>query len=467
MVSCAVPPAATAADGPAGSRPNVVVLLCDDLGYGDLGCYGHPVIETPRLDALAASGLRLTDCHAAAPVCSPSRAGLLTGRTPDRTGVYDWIHAGHPVHLPASEVTIATLLKSAGYATCHVGKWHLNGLFNKASQPQPGDHGFDHWFATQNNASPSHENPNNFVRNGEPVGPLEGFSANLIVDEAVDWLKEREAADDAQPFFLFTCFHEPHEPVASPPDIVESVIGRSWHEDQAQYFANVMNVDRAVGTLLDTLEELGERENTLVVFTSDNGPETLNRYARANRSYGSPGVLRGMKLWLYEGGHRVPGILNWPGVIEPAVGNVPVCSTDLLPTACELAGVPVPTDRPLDGTSLVPLLKGEPLRRTAPLVWLNYRGRGGPVALLRDGPHALLARRVAPGLPGGGNVNADSMRVIKQSEIGGFELYDLRRDLRQYEDRAFTDVERRESMAAELVKIQQAVREEGPVWEFE
>ena len=463
------------AAAPPGDReppPNVLLILCDDLGYGDLSCYGHPVIETPRLDAFAAGGVRFTDCHAAAPVCSPSRAGLLTGRTPDRTGVYDWIPEGHVMHLPDSEVTIAELLKPAGYATCHVGKWHLNGGLlregrNDSPQPQPGDQGFDHWFSTQNNASPSHENPVNFVRDGEPVGPLEGFSANLVAAEAVDWLKERDAADDDRPFFLFTCFHEPHEPVASPPDLIESVTDRSWNGDQAQYFANVMNVDRAVGTLLDALDELGERENTLVVFTSDNGPETLNRYPRADRSYGSPGVLRGMKLWLYEGGHRVPGIVGWPGTIAPAVIDEPVCSTDLLPTLCELAGVAPPDDRPLDGTSLVPLLTGEKFRRETPLVWLNYRGRGGPVALLRDGPHALLARRVEPGLPSGGNVNADSMRVIKQSELGRFELYDLRRDLRQYDDRASTDEARTAALAARLTEIQRAVREEGPVWEFD
>src|SRR5690606_2329970 len=131
--------------------PNILVILCDDLGYGDLGCFGHPRIKTPHLDKLAASGIKLTSCYASAPVCSASRAGLMTGRTPTRIGVYDWIPSNHPMHLTKDEISVATLLKQAGYRTCHVGKWHLNGKFNQAEQPQPGEHGFGHWMSTQNN----------------------------------------------------------------------------------------------------------------------------------------------------------------------------------------------------------------------------------------------------------------------------------------------------------------------------
>jgi arylsulfatase A len=176
-------------DEPRGRRPNILVILCDDLGYGDLGCFGHPTIRTPHLDRLAAQGMRLTSCYAAAPVCSPSRAGLLTGRAPVRLGVYDWIAEGSPMHLGKGELTVATLLKRAGYATCHVGKWHCNGRFNSPEQPQPGDHGFEHRFSTQNNAAPSHENPTNFVRDGRRVGPLRGYSCQLVADEAIGWLR--------------------------------------------------------------------------------------------------------------------------------------------------------------------------------------------------------------------------------------------------------------------------------------
>src|SRR5262245_41426501 len=150
--------------------PNVVVFLADDLGYGDLGCYGHPDIKSPNLDNFAKDGMRFTQCYAACPVCSPSRSAILTGRTPYRNGVFTWIPAGTDIHLRKSEITLATLLKRAGYATCHVGKWHLNGKFNSAEHPQPSDHGYDWWFATQNNAGPNHKDPANFVRNGKRVG---------------------------------------------------------------------------------------------------------------------------------------------------------------------------------------------------------------------------------------------------------------------------------------------------------
>ena len=180
-----LPPAASAND----QRANIVVVLADDLGYGDLACYGNPVIQTPHLDQFAREGLRFTDCYAAAANCSPARTGLMTGRTPYRVGIHNWIPMFSPMHVRRSEITIATLLRDAGYATCHVGKWHLNGDFNLPSQPQPSDHGFDHWFSTQNNALPNHKNPVNFVRNGKPVGPLEGYAAPLVADEAIAWLE--------------------------------------------------------------------------------------------------------------------------------------------------------------------------------------------------------------------------------------------------------------------------------------
>ena len=194
-------------------RPNIVVVLADDLGYGDLACYGHPVIKTPHLDQFAREGLRFTDCYAAAANCSPARTGLMTGRTPTRVGIHNWIPMFSPMHVRRSEITIATLLRNAGYSTCHVGKWHLNGDFNLPSQPQPSDHGFDHWFSTQNNALPNNRNPFNFVRNGKPVGPLKGFAARLVADKAITWLEK--GRDQEKSFFLYVCFHEPHEPIAS------------------------------------------------------------------------------------------------------------------------------------------------------------------------------------------------------------------------------------------------------------
>jgi len=456
----------------AGSKPNVLVILCDDLGYGDLACFGHPAIRTPNLDRLASDGVRLTSCYSAAPVCSASRAGLLTGRTPSRTGVYDWIPEGHVMHLRSSEATIPKLLKQGGYDTCQVGKWHLNGKFNSPEQPQPCDHGFDHWFATQNNAAPSHENPRNFVRNGEPVGPRQGFSCQVVADEAIGWLKRHDAA---RPFFLYVCFHEPHEPVASPADLVATYLDedgpKARSEDEAQYFANVSNMDAAVGRLLAGLKEQGIDDRTLVVFTSDNGPETLKRYPRGVRCYGSPGPLRGMKLWLYEGGIRVPGIVRWPGVLPPGtVNDTPVGSVDLLPTLCELAKVNPPSDHTLDGTSLVPLLAGEAFERPKPLSWDYYNAIGEAKAAMRIGDYSVLGKRASPAVETvdrkGGNVSPATMPVIKSETLSRFELYDLRPDVGQKHDLAAERPDLAEKYAKLLADKHREVRDEGPIWEF-
>ena len=261
-------------------KPNIIVILCDDLGYGDLACYGHPHIKTPNLDRMALEGIRYTSCYSAAPVCSPSRVGLLTGRSPNRAGVYDWIPPARPnskrpdgreqVHMRQSEVTIAQKLKAAGYATCLSGKWHCNSKFNSDAQPQPNDAGFDHWFATQNNASPSHENPKNYVRNAAEVGKLEGYSCLLAADELIAWMKDKGTPEtDQPPFFGFLAFHEPHEPVASPKALVDGYADVAENEDEAQYFANVENLDAAVGRVLGALQETGKDENTLVIFTSE------------------------------------------------------------------------------------------------------------------------------------------------------------------------------------------------------
>lgn len=224
---------------------------------------------------MAEEGIRLTDFYSTAPVCSPSRVGLLTGRSPNRAGVYDWIPPGNKpksdlrnqVHMRKGEITISMLLKKAGYATAVSGKWHCNSKFNSSDQPQPGDAGFDHWFATHNNASPSHANPKNFVRNGKDVGALEGYSCQLVADEAVDWLTKHTAENKDQPFFLYMAFHEPHEPIASPEEIVKTYEGVAKNKKEATYYANVDNMDKAVGKLMAALKKLDIDENTLVVFS--------------------------------------------------------------------------------------------------------------------------------------------------------------------------------------------------------
>ncbi len=422
------------------AQPNIVVVLCDDLGYGDLACYGHPHIRTPHLDQLAKDGARFTDFYSAAPVCSPSRVGLLTGRTPNRAGIYDWIppyneksHDRTKAHLRANEVTVAQLLKDAGYATCMSGKWHCNSKFNSAEQPQPGDAGFDHWFATQNNAAPSHANPVNFVRNGEPVGEQKGYACQIVADEVVSWLRGHHAKTPEKPFFVYMAFHEPHEPVASPPDLVAKYRGVTESEDEAQYFANVENLDLATGKVLAELGALGYRENTLVVFTSDNGPETLNRYKSANRSFGSPGDLRGMKLHLHEAGCRVAGIMRWPETLKGGqVISTPVSSLDFLPTFCELAGAELPKNRELDGTNMAPLLAGKSVKRTKPLVWCYYNALNESRVALRDGDWKILGH--LKDLEKMQNLTTKDELLIRSTPFDSFEIYNLAKDLDESED---------------------------------
>ncbi|MEX0585547.1 MAG: sulfatase-like hydrolase/transferase, partial [Pirellulales bacterium] len=351
---------ASAADPP----PNIVIFLADDLGHGDLGCYGHPVIQTPHLDAFAKQAVRFTQCYSASAVCSPSRSAILTGRTPYRNGVFTWIPEGREIHLRASEIALPKLLKARGYATCHVGKWHLNGHFNQPTQPQPNDHGYDWWLATQNNAAPSHEHPTNFVRNGQPIGRVEGYSAPLIVDEAAAWLKQQR--DPAKPFLLSVWTHEPHYPIKSAfefkakyPDLTDDV--------QREHHANVTQLDQAFGKLMRTLDELKLVENTVVFFTSDNGPEGDGIKTPGR---GSTGGLRGRKRSVYEGGIRVPGIVRWPGRTQPGTtSDVPVIGSDIFVTAVGLAGATLPADRVLDGGNLLAAIQGRPVERARPLYW--------------------------------------------------------------------------------------------------
>lgn len=365
----------------AAERPNLLLFLADDLGHGDLGCQGHPVIKSPNLDAFARQGARLTQCYSASAVCSPSRSALLTGRTPHRNGVYTWIAEGAEVHLRTSEITLPRLLKEAGYNTCHSGKWHLNGLFNNAAQPQPGDHGYEWWMATQNNAAPTHENPGNFVRNGTPVGPMQGYSAPLVVGEAITWLKEKR--DPAKPFFLAVWTHEPHYPIKSDPAF-KALYPDLADDVQREHHANVTQMDHAFGMLMKALDQQGLAEQTFVFFTSDNGPEGDGATSPGR---GSTGGLRGRKRDLHEGGIRVPGIARWPGKIPAgSTCDIPVIGSDLFPTLLGAAGVAAPADRVLDGVDLLPLLTGkaDQLKRPQPLYWRLHMAPNAKIAM-REG----------------------------------------------------------------------------------
>lgn len=451
-------------------KPNILVMLCDDLGYGDLSSYGHPVIQTPNIDRLASTGIKLTDYYSAAPVCSPSRVGLLTGRSPNRAGVYDFIIGGRKkrddnkdmVYLQDHEEAIPALLKAVGYSTCLVGKWHCSSLFNSTEQPQPDYFGFDHWFATHNNAAPSHENPRNFVRNGEELGEIEGFSCQIIVDEAMEWLKNNE---NEEPFYLQVCFHEPHEPVASPQSLIDKYLPYADNENQANYFANVENVDLAVGRLLAYLEA-NVKGNTLVIFTSDNGPETLNRHPRAWRSYGSPGNLKGMKLWTHEAGFRVPCIINWKGIPGfKGSSDAVISALDFMPTFCELAGAGLP-QKELDGESFTQLLSEGEFTRTKPLLWSFYNALNDHVVAMRDGDWKILAmlKNDSIYLPKIENVYDGNEALVKQCELTDFVLYNLKNDRIEAVDVASKYPEVFERMKTQLREEYEQLLSDSHIW---
>lgn len=442
---------------PAAPPLNFLIVLCDDLGYGDLACYGDPDVKTPHLDKFASEGLRFTNCYSAAANCSPARTGLMTGRTPYRAGIYSAIPFMSPIHVREQEITIATLLRDAGYATCHSGKWHMNGMFNLPGQPQPGNHGFDHWFSTQNNALPNHRNPYNFVRNAIPAGPIEGYAAGIIVAEADDWL--RKIRDTKKPFFLYLCFHEPHEPIATAEKYTD-LYKKFPDPSRRAYLGNITQMDAAFGRLMKILDELDLRKDTFVLFTSDNGP-ALTQY----HPYGSTGPLRAKKGHVYEGGIRVPGILRWPGRTKPGtVSDEPICGVDLLPTLCAITGADVPADRAIDGASFLPVLEDEPVRRKTPLYWqFNLAGSDVKVAI-REGDWKLLARLDRPYPRAGADLTGEQMVALKTAELTGFELYNLTEDAGETKDRVASEPERLAAMKEKLVALYHEVRAESPVW---
>lgn len=438
------------------ARPNIVLVLADDLGYGDLACFGAKDVRTPHLDKFASEGLRFTSCYSGHANCSPSRTALMTGRTPTRVGVRNWIPQDSPVHVRRSEITVATLLKRAGYATCQVGKWHMNGEFNQPTQPQPGDHGFEHWFSTQNNALPNHRNPDNFVRNGKPVGKQQGYSAHLVVDEATRWLTQER--DKAKPFFLYVCFHEPHEPIAS-----DDKYSKLYPSDDPSYSAhhgNITQMDDAFGRLMRTLDEHNLRNNTFVLFTSDNGPAIT-----AQHPHGSAGPLRDKKGSLWEGGIRVPGLLRWPGHTKPAsVSDEPICGVDFLPTVCAITGLEPPRDRTLDGASILPTLSDGVLKRTTPLYWHFNRAAGEPKVAMRVGDWKILASLDKPPAARGNDLTEQEERNFKEAKLDKFRLYNLSDDIAETRDLAQQEPAKLAELKTLLERKYLEVRAESPTW---
>ncbi|MHC4994592.1 MAG: sulfatase-like hydrolase/transferase [Planctomycetota bacterium] len=478
------------------------MLYVDDLGWRDIGCYGGPA-KTPTLDRLAAQGVRFTDFHSGSGVCSPSRAVLVTGRNHIRAGVYHVINDhSHKMHLLESEVTLAEVLQSNGYATAHLGKWHMGLSAGNNKKPTVLDHGFDHAFYLVNGANPSHKNPVNFLRNGRPVGPMKGYSCQILIDEAIRWLDEDRGAD--HPFFLNIWFNEPHSPIAAPDSIVSQY--GDLKDPAAVYSGTIDNTDRAIGRLVEKLKAINELDNTIIVYASDNGSYRDERN----------GVLRSSKGSNYEGGIRVPGIFYWPnGIKGGRVEDEPAGVVDLLPTICGLTGIEKPEGVHLDGSDLSPLLTGrrEKLVRHQPLFWLAPSSN--PSATIRDGKYALVAyrdyelprdtkamariyneieailkRTNSPELAHGNlrnqifnskfqNKEAQKLSqdykafhrfqeswipTIKTGGFGRYELYDLDNDLAQEIDISKQHPEVVARLKKQLKEITQSVMDDAPDW---
>jgi arylsulfatase A-like enzyme len=369
-------------------QPNVVFILIDDLGYGDLATYGNRIIKTPNIDKLAKQGMKFTQFYSASPLCSPSRAAFLTGRTPFRTGIKSWIPEGQGIYLHKEEKTLANILKDNGYQTFIAGKWHLNAGLNLTEYTQPTDAGFDKWMALHAFPIPNSRNTTNFFDNGKPIGEIKGFAGDYAVNKAIEYLDER---DKSKPFFLFLPLVEVHSVLASPDKFLKQYIKYSNQSNPqplvntkegvdptgfiargpGEYYAGVSYMDYVVGRLLNYLKKMGLDDNTIVFFASDNGPVTdqwRNSYELG--LYGSTGGLRGRKADLYEGGIRVPAIIRYPNNVKAGtVSDIPLHGYDLLPTVLSLLNIPIPDDRIIDGQDFSAVLKNQNMNRNKPLFW--------------------------------------------------------------------------------------------------
>jgi arylsulfatase A-like enzyme len=408
----AAPGSLNAAGEATAKPPNIVLVMADDLGWGDVGFNGNQVIRTPNLDALAAAGLKFNRFYAAAPVCSPTRGSALTGRHPFRYGVY----SANVGHMKSEELTLAELLKQHGYTTGHFGKWHLGTLttaIKDANRGRPGDakhfsppqaNGFDVCFSTESKVptwdpmrSPRSKPGKNFWspvegdenavdygthywnERGEVVQDnLRGDDSRIVMDRALPFITAAAKAD--RPFFAVIWFHAPHLPVVAGPQY--TALYRTQSEYEQHYYGCITALDAQVGRLREALAKLNVADNTLLCFTSDNGPE-----GQAGKAPGSAGLFRGRKRDLYEGGVRVPAAIVWPARIKPhATTDVAASTVDYLPTILAALDVKVAAGRPLDGISLLPLFAGEMKVRPQPLGF-----RSGKQLAWHDGPHKLIS----------------------------------------------------------------------------
>lgn len=380
---------ATVATVQAAAQPNFVVIFADDMGYGDLGCYGHPTIRTPHLDAMAGRGMKLTQFYVAASVCTPSRAGLLTGRLPIRSGLSKVLIPSSSGGMPAREITLAEALKAAGYATACVGKWHLGSQ----REHLPGSHGFDRYFGIpySNDMSPAIQPDNPVFADAPPHPLIRDFTVTNPDHEPDQRLLTQQYTDESlrfirdhagkQPFFLYLAHTMPHVPLFASDDFA----GRS---QRGLYGDTVEEIDWSCGEVFAELRRHGIEGNTLVVFTSDNGP-----WLAKQLDGGSAGPFFEGKVSTWEGGFRVPAIFEWPERIKAGVTSTAFGTTmDLFTTLISLAGGAVPADRQIDGRDLTPVLLQNASGREAEM----YYYFGTEMWAVRKGPWKLHFKTTNP-----------------------------------------------------------------------
>lgn len=446
-------------------RPNMVLVLVDDLGWRDLGCFGSPFYETPHLDRLAQQAMRFTDAYAAAPVCSPTRASILTGKYPARVGVTDWIDSAgetHPArgrvidapyikHLPRREHNLAHALRDAGYQTWHVGKWHLGG-----DEHLPEHQGFDRNVGGANVGSPGgngYFSPWSVPGLEDAAVPEGTHLDDYLTEQAIELIRRRDAD---RPFFLNLWPYLVHTPIEGKAEQIEKYrakaralgldrenpleegehfpcehkrhlrVTRRRCQSDPTYASMVQTLDANIGALRAALEAEGIADDTVIVFTSDNGG-----LATAEGSPTCNAPLNEGKGWMYEGGNREPTIVHWPGVTAPdSICTAPITSPDFYPTLLEIAGVDPLPEQHVDGVSFAPALRGEPTER-GPIFWHypHYGNQGGtPGCAVREGDYKL----------------------IEFFEDGRIELYDLRNDIGESHDISRQQPQRAAQMRARL-----------------
>ena len=405
---------ATAHAAPA-MRPNIIFVLADDLGWAELGCYGNKFNRTPNLDKLAGQGVRFTDAYAAAPVCSPYRASFIAGQYPARVGITDYLRPNDPKNLSTDHLTVAEMLRSAGYATGMMGKWHLSGYKNHgAREVPPTAHGFDQAILTENRGigGGSYFHPYHFNRQIKPRLPNE-YLVDRMNLEAVEFIQRNKH----RPFFLYLSHYAVHTRMVGKPALVAKYQakpgpgkGNRARRNNPHLAAQLESIDQGVGMIINKLDKLGLAQRTLLIFTSDNGGE--DRVT-------SNAPLRAGKSTLYEGGIRVPLIVRYPGVVPSGtVCKTPVCSIDFYPTFLEALGIQPDPKQKLDGVSILPLLKNPKARLARDTLYWHY-----PL----ERPHFLGGRS-------GGAIRQGDWKLKESFKTGKLELYNLADDIGERND---------------------------------